>query len=66
MLDPAARLVVLAMGALLPAALALHTGRERLALAAGAVAVAAYYLVVLRSTTASRLLLGTDTPVLGA
>ena len=65
-LDPAARLVVLAMGALLPAALALHTGRERLALAAGAVAVAAYYLVVLRSTTASRLLLGTDTPVLGA
>ena len=65
-LNPAARLVVLAMGSLLPAALALHAGRERLALAAGAVAVVAYYLLVLRSTTASRILLGSDARILGA
>jgi hypothetical protein len=41
---------------LLPAAAALYTRNERLAIVAGALAIAAYYVVVLRSDAASRLL----------
>jgi hypothetical protein len=41
---------------LLPAAAALYAGHERLAIAAGALAIAAYYVVVLRSEAASRIL----------
>ena len=54
---PAARLVALAAGLLLPAAAALHTGHDRLGLVAAGLAVAAYYAVVLRSEAASRILL---------
>ena len=39
LLHPAARLILLALGCFLPAALALHAGRERLAIAAAVVAV---------------------------
>jgi O-antigen/teichoic acid export membrane protein len=60
---PAARLVCLALVALLPSALALRAGHELLALTAGIVATAIYYFVVLRSPTASRLLLGEDRPL---
>jgi hypothetical protein len=41
---------------LLPAAAALYARNERLAIVAGALAIAAYYVVVLRSAAASRLL----------
>jgi O-antigen/teichoic acid export membrane protein len=53
---PAGRLLALAAGLLLPAAAALYGGHERLALAAAAVATAGYYLLVLRSDAASRVL----------
>jgi O-antigen/teichoic acid export membrane protein len=56
LLDPAARLLVLAAACLLPAAIALHTGSKRVALVAGVLAIAAYYVVVLRSAAASRIL----------
>jgi lipopolysaccharide exporter len=56
LLDPAARLLVLATACLLPAAIALHAGSERVAMAAGVLAIAAYYVVVLRSALASRIL----------
>jgi O-antigen/teichoic acid export membrane protein len=60
LVDPAARLVALASVCLLPAAAALYSRNERLAIVAGALAIAAYYVVVLRSAAASRLLhLGT-------
>lgn len=54
--DPAARLVALATGCLLPAAIALHAGNGRLAALAGILAIAAYYVLVLRSEAASRIL----------
>ena len=61
LIDPVVRLVALVAVCLLPAALALHSGSERLAAAAGVVAIAGYYLVVLRSEAASRILrLGAD------
>ena len=66
LLNPATRLIVLALACLLPAALALHAGRERLAIAAALAAFAGYYLLVLRSATGSRLLLATDGAGLGA
>jgi O-antigen/teichoic acid export membrane protein len=56
LLDPAARLVALATVCLLPAAIALHTGSERVAIIAGLLAIGAYYAVVLHSAVASRLL----------
>jgi O-antigen/teichoic acid export membrane protein len=56
LLEPATRLVALAAACLLPAAVALRAGHERLAILAGALAIAAYYIVVLRSDTASRIL----------
>jgi len=56
LVGPAIRLLVLALGCLLPAAVALRSGRDRLALAAGAAAIAVYYLVLVRSTAGSRLL----------
>jgi O-antigen/teichoic acid export membrane protein len=56
LVDPAVRLVVLAGACLLPAAAALYTRNGRLAIVAGALAIAAYYVVVLRSAAASRLL----------
>lgn len=56
LLDPAARLLVLATACLLPAAIALHSGSERLALLAGALGLAVYYSIVMRSALASRLL----------
>ena len=55
-LNPAARLLLLASACFLPAATALYIGRERVAIIAGALAIAGYYLVVLRSTAASRIL----------
>ena len=63
---PAARLLALAIGAMLPAVLALRAGHERLATAAGLAGVAGYYLVVLRSSAGSRLLLGHDARAVGA
>jgi lipopolysaccharide exporter len=56
LLAPVTRLVVIAAAFLLPAAVALHTGHGRLALLAGALGIAAYYIVVLRSEAASRIL----------
>jgi O-antigen/teichoic acid export membrane protein len=56
LLDPGGRLLLLAAGCLLPAAIALHAGRELLAIVAGVLAIAAYYVVVLRSALASRIL----------
>jgi lipopolysaccharide exporter len=56
LVDPAVRLLALAGVCLLPAAAALHIRNERLAIVAGALAIAAYYVVVLRSAAASRLL----------
>ncbi len=53
---PAARLLALAGLFLLPAAAALYSGHERLALLAAAMAIAGYYVVVLRSDAASRIL----------
>jgi lipopolysaccharide exporter len=52
----AARLIGLATLCLLPAGLALHHGREQAGIIAGGLAIAAYYVVVLRSTVASRIL----------
>lgn len=49
LLEPAARLLALATACLLPAAIALHRGSPRTAIAAGVIAVAGYYIVVLRS-----------------
>jgi hypothetical protein len=48
--------VVLAAVFLLPAAIALHAGAQRMAIVAGALAIAAYYALVLRSAAASRIL----------
>jgi O-antigen/teichoic acid export membrane protein len=48
-LGSAARFLALAIACLLPATIALHTGRERVAIVAGVLAVAAYYIVILRS-----------------
>lgn len=56
LLDPAVRLLALATACLLPAALALHLGRDRLAILAGVLALATYYAVVARSAIASRIL----------
>jgi lipopolysaccharide exporter len=56
LLRPAARLIALAVAGLLPVALALRAGTERLAIVAGALAIVAYYVVVLRSASASRIL----------
>jgi O-antigen/teichoic acid export membrane protein len=56
LLDPVARLVALAAALLLPAAAALYVGSARLAILAGALAIAGYYVVVLRSAAAARLL----------
>lgn len=53
---PAARLVGLAAACLLPAAVALYAGSARLAILAGVLAIAGYYVVVLRSEAASRIL----------
>jgi O-antigen/teichoic acid export membrane protein len=67
LLDPAARLLVLAAACLLPAGLALYAGSERLAIVAGVVAVAAYYTVVARSASAPRFLhVGADSGAAGA
>jgi O-antigen/teichoic acid export membrane protein len=54
--EPAGRLVALAAGCLLPAVAMMYTGHERLALIAAALAVTGYYIIVLRSDTASRIL----------
>jgi O-antigen/teichoic acid export membrane protein len=63
LLDPAARLITLAAACFLPAAAALYTGSARLAVVAGVLAIGGYYLIVLRSATAARLLhLGRDAP----
>jgi O-antigen/teichoic acid export membrane protein len=53
---PAARLLGLAAACLLPAAVALRAGSARLAILAGILAIAGYYVVVLRSEAASRIL----------
>jgi hypothetical protein len=67
LLGPAARLVALATACLFPAAIALRAHSEWLAIVAGALAIAAYYVVVLRSAAASRLLgLPGDVRVSGA
>jgi O-antigen/teichoic acid export membrane protein len=66
LIAPAAALVVLALGALLPAALALHAGRDRLALAASVVAIGVYYVVILRWSAASRLRTGPDARAVSA
>ena len=55
-LGPAARLLGLAAACLLPCAVALQMGSKRVAIVAGVLGIAAYYLVVLRSTAASRIL----------
>jgi lipopolysaccharide exporter len=55
-LGPAVRLLVLGTACLVPCAIALHTGSKRVAIVAGVLGIAAYYLVVLRSTAASRIL----------
>ena len=55
-LGPAARLLGLAAACLLPCAIALQTGSKRVAIVAGVLGIAGYYLVVLRSTAASRIL----------
>ncbi len=66
-LDPAARLLALATACLLPAAIALQTGSERVAIVAGVLAIGVYYIVVLRSAAASRILhLGVAAPTAGA
>jgi len=54
-LGPALRLVALALGCLLPAALFFHAGNQRMALAAAALSLLAYYAIVARSTLALRL-----------
>ncbi|MBA3521152.1 MAG: oligosaccharide flippase family protein [Gemmatimonadales bacterium] len=56
LLDPAVRLLALATACLLPTAIALHIGRERLAIVAGVLALAAYYTILARSAVASRVL----------
>jgi len=56
LVDPAGRLVALVTACLLPAAAALYLGHERVALVAAALAVAAYYAIVLRSEAAARIL----------
>jgi lipopolysaccharide exporter len=66
-LASAARLLGLATMCLLPAIVALHSGSERVAIVAGVLAIAAYYIVVLRSAVASRIFhLGGDVPTSGA
>lgn len=49
LIAPAARVFAWATACLLPAAIALHTGSPRVAMVAGVLAVAGYYVVVLRS-----------------
>jgi O-antigen/teichoic acid export membrane protein len=66
LIAPAAALVVLALGALLPAAVALHAGRDRLAIAAAVVAIGVYYVVILRWGATSRLLRGSDARAVSA
>lgn len=56
LLDPAMRLVAAAAVCLLPAALLLYAGSERLALALGVLAVVGYYAIVARSAHATRFL----------
>ena len=55
LVDPAARLTLLAVVCLLPAAAALYLGHRWLALVAGALAFASYYALVLRAAATSRL-----------
>jgi hypothetical protein len=67
LLGPAARLLVLAGGCLLPAAIALRGGSQRVALIAGVLAMAGYYFVVLHPALASHLLYArVDQPASGA
>ncbi len=66
LIAPAAALVVLALGALLPAAVALHAGRDRLAIAAAVIAIGVYYVVILRWGATSRLLMGSDARAVSA
>jgi lipopolysaccharide exporter len=66
LIAPAAALVVLALGALLPSAVALHAGRDRLAIAAAVIAIGVYYAVLLRWSAASRLLMGSDARAVSA
>jgi lipopolysaccharide exporter len=54
LLGPAVRLVAVAAACLLPAALLLRAGSERVALAAGALAILAYYTIVARSALSPR------------
>lgn len=56
LVDPAARLLALTAACFLPAVVALYAGRDRFAMVAGIMAIAAYYAVVLRSAAASRIL----------
>lgn len=61
LLEPAARLLGLAAACLLPTALALYAGNERVALAAGVPAAVVYYAVIARSAAGPRFLhLGAD------
>jgi lipopolysaccharide exporter len=67
LLAPATRLIALAAACLFPAAIALRAHNERLAILAGALAIVAYYVVVLRSASGSRFLgLPGDARVSGA
>jgi lipopolysaccharide exporter len=67
LLASAARLLVLATLCLFPTAIALHVGSDWVAIVIGGLAIAAYYLVILRSPAASRILrLGVDAPTTGA
>ena len=66
-LASAVRLLALATACLFPAAIALHTGSEGVAIVTAVLAIAAYYFVVLRTAAGSRLLrLGVDGPASGA
>ena len=56
LLDPAARLLALAAACLLPVALALYAGSERVALVAGVLAAVAYYAILARSAAGPRFL----------
>jgi lipopolysaccharide exporter len=67
LLGPAARLTALAAVCLIPAAIALRARSERLAIVAGVLAIIAYYVLVLRVGSASRILgLAADARVPGA
>jgi O-antigen/teichoic acid export membrane protein len=66
-LASAGRLLVLVTACLLPTAIALHTGSEWVAIVTGVLAIAGYYLFMLRSAAGSRILrLGADPPTSGA